>query len=120
MPLVSAQTRGGGSLRLSFVSVDIALCVGPRKAGQSCVTASLASGFAFETTWVCALASLVASAFTVKACNIARRDMSDMAGIVHLWESDRVVGANPDCTGVRTELAHRIRSEGWACRAEAH
>src|SRR5215207_10877868 len=69
---------GGGSLRLSFVSVDIALCVGPRKAGQSCVAASVASGFAFETTWVCALASLVASAFTVKAWTIARRDMSDM------------------------------------------
>ena len=41
---VNSQTRGGGSVRLSLVSVDVALCAGPRKAGQSCVTASLASG----------------------------------------------------------------------------
>ena len=84
VPLVRAQTRGGGSLRLSFVSVDIALCVGPRKAAQSCVTASLASGFAFEPTWVCAPASLVASGFTVKARNIARRDMRDMQALCEL------------------------------------
>ena len=106
MPLVSSQTRGGGSLRLSFVSVEIALCVGPRKAVQSCVAASLASGFAFETTRVCALASVVASAFTVKVCNIARRDMSDMAAS-YICVNTGFVGGSDGLSDLRPKPGRR-------------
>ena len=45
VPLANSQIKGGGSRRLSFVSVENALCDGPRNEGQSAVTASFASGF---------------------------------------------------------------------------
>ena len=54
---------GGGSFRVSLVSVETALCVGPRKAVQSWVTASFDSGRAFERTRVCAPAKPAAMAF---------------------------------------------------------
>src|SRR5688572_16141681 len=47
-PFGTSQTSGGGSIRLSFVSVDVALCDGPRNAAQSCVIASFDNGFGFR------------------------------------------------------------------------
>jgi len=46
----SSQTSGGGSMRLSLVSVDTPLCDGPRNDGQPWVTASFGSGFGFRCT----------------------------------------------------------------------
>src|SRR5262245_42367927 len=48
VPLPNSHNSGGGSVRLSFVSMDTALCVGPRKDVQSLVTASFANGFGFR------------------------------------------------------------------------
>ena len=114
MPLVSAQTRRGGSLRLSFVSVERALWVGPRKAVQSWVTASLASGFACETTWVCAAASLVASAFADKASNIARRDMIDMGPASYLSRGRVEVGTIPDAVSAGVTLGVSSSGNSWS------
>ena len=36
---------GGGSFRVSFVSLETALCVGPRNVVQSCVVAPAGTGF---------------------------------------------------------------------------
>ena len=50
VPLANSHTRGGGSFRLSMVSLDTALCDGPRNAGQSWVTAPFGNGLGWRCT----------------------------------------------------------------------
>src|SRR3989304_2479152 len=50
VPFGNSQTRGGGSVRLSRVSVETPLCDGPRNEAQSCVTAPRGRGFGVRCT----------------------------------------------------------------------
>src|SRR6186997_1255055 len=66
---------GGGSVRVSFVSVETALCVGPRNDVQSCVTAPAGSGFGLPTSRACAQATPARSGCAINDCNRRRREM---------------------------------------------
>ena len=83
-PLVNSQISGGGSSRLSRVSVETPLCVGPRKDGQSLVTASLARAFGSRCAAVRPSVVLAASADANKACRTERRDMEDINSML-VW-----------------------------------
>src|SRR6185503_847966 len=69
---------GGGSVRLSFVPVDTALCVGPRNEVQSWVTAPAGSGLGFPTARACAPARPARSGCDISACNRTRREILGM------------------------------------------
>src|ERR1700720_1077080 len=79
VPLANSHTSGGGSVRLSLVSVDTALCSGPRNAAQSWVTASFGSGFGFLCTRVCPNATPAPTAWAISAWNIERREIDSIA-----------------------------------------
>ena len=79
VPLANSHTSGGGSVRLSLVSVDTALCDGPRNEGQSWVTAPFGSGFGLPCTRVCPDAPTAASACAASACNTERREIRCIA-----------------------------------------
>ena len=88
---------GGGSFRLSFVSVETALCVGPRNVVQSCVVAPAGSGFGFATTRACARATPASSGCAMSDCSKRRREMGNMI----------TVRLKPDTTS-RSEAGHYV------------
>ena len=78
LPFWNSQTSGGGSVRLSFVSVDTPLCVGPRNEAQSLVTAPSGNGFGSRYARVWPNAARTVNACAASARSIARRDSSDI------------------------------------------
>ena len=64
-------------MRVSFVSVDVALWNGPRNDGQSCVTAPAGSGFGLPSRSPWASAARTSSGCTSRARDRARRDMPE-------------------------------------------
>src|SRR6185369_18009709 len=79
VPLGHSHTRGGGSVRLNFVSVDTPLCDGPRNAGQSLVIAPVGSGLGFRCTRVCPGAALTIIRWPARAWSNERRDIKTIA-----------------------------------------
>ena len=62
-------------MRVSLVSVDTALCDGPRNEAQSSVTAPLGNGFGLRSTRAWPDARTADSACAANACSSARRDI---------------------------------------------
>src|SRR5688572_3137471 len=82
VPFGNSQISGGGSVRLSLVSADTPLCDGPRKEGQSLVTAFPANGLGRVRAGVCPSANLAAIAVAPSACNAERREIVDISGML--------------------------------------
>src|SRR5688500_8414342 len=76
VPFGNSQTSGGGSVRLSFVSVDTPLCDGPRNDTQSCGTAPAGSGLGFRSTRDCARAPPAISGCARRALSRVRLEIT--------------------------------------------
>src|SRR5688572_13648229 len=94
VPFANSQISGGGSFRLSFVSLDTALWAGPRNAAQSLVMASFDSGFGLRGAAPCPRAVefvlLSASAAPASTRSAERREIENITGrLAHLVSGKR-------------------------------
>ena len=79
VPLGNSQTSGGGSDRLSFVSVETLLCEGPRNASQLWVAAPGGNCFGLRCTRACADTPFTVTSCTARAWSNERRDIRSIA-----------------------------------------